>query len=338
MDYFEKPLHEAIQTGDVSSVEDYLKKGLSPNHAFRSTDTEASARTRLGKTLMEEAVEAGQVEVVRVLARYGCDPNQKYIVHVDQFGYKLKAYTKPDRLKLSCLYPCLVRSQTAMAKELVQAGFDVNVYDDRGCTALWHAVDLQDYDMAKALTSSPRCDVNIADVTMLRPLHVATLRGNVRLASLLVRYGAMIDAVQFRGSTPLILACRAACVQTARLLLLNGADPNHVGLNGHMPLSAALESCRDRALPDLLIQAGAIVDCSTLLKCRKEKPPLLQTCPEMLQLLTDLAHTPHALKLQCVLTIRRTLLQSAARQDFVLKVQRLTLPKIMQEFILLSHL
>lgn len=336
MDYFEKDLHQAIVTGDVTSVEDYMKRGLSPDHAFRSTDP--AAEGRLGHTLLEEAVQAGQMGVVRVLARHGCDPNLKYIVHVDNYAYKLKPYTKKDRLKLSCVYRCVVKRDVEMVKELVQAGLDVNLHDDRGCTALWHAVDLQDYDMAKAMTSSPKCDVNVADVTMLRPLHVAALHGNVRLASLLVRHGALIDVVQLRGSTPLVLACKAACLQTARLLLLNGADPNYVGYNGHMPLSAALESCTDRALPDLLIEAGAIVDCSTLRKCRKEKLPLLRACPEVLQLLTEVSRTPHALKLQCVLSIRRALLASALHLHFVLKVQRLPVPKIVQEFILLSHL
>ncbi|XP_076444944.1 uncharacterized protein LOC143282931 [Babylonia areolata] len=339
MDYFEEHLHEAIVTGDASSVEDYLKRGLSPDHAFRSTDSESSAAARLGKTLVEEAAQAGQAEVVRVLARHGCNPNLKYIVHVDGF---VKPYTKQDRLKLSCLYPCVVKRQVAMVKELVQAGMDVNIHDDRGCTALWHAVDLQDYDMAKAMTSSPGCDVNIADVTMLRPLHVAALHGHVRLASLLVRHGAEVDAVQVRGSTALTLACKAGCARTARLLLLNGADPNHVGNNGHMPLSAALESCRDPALPELLMEAGAIVDCSTLRKCRSEKPPLLRSFPEMLPRLTEMARTPHALRLQCVLSIRRALLRSAGggvrRLHFVLKVQRLPVPRIVQEFVLFGHL
>ena len=336
MDYFEKDLHRAIVAGDVASVQEYLKRGLSPDHAFRSTDPVADAR--LGRTLVEEAAQAGQVEVVRALARHRCDPNIKYIVHVDSYAYKLKRYTKKDRLKLTCLYPCVVKREVAMVRELVQAGMDVNIHDDRGCTALWHAVDLQDYDMVKAMTSSPSCDVNVADVTMLRPLHVAALHGNVRLASLLIRHGALVDVVQLRGSTPLVMACKAACFQTSRLLLLNGANPNHVGYNGHMPLSAALESCRDRALPDLLIEAGAIVDCSTLRKCRKEKLPLLQTCPEMLSLLTEVSRTPHALKLQCVLALRRALVASAVHLHFVLKVQQLPVPKIIQEFILLSHL
>lgn len=128
--------------------------------------------------------------------------------------------------------------------------------------------------------------------------------------------------------------------QTSRLLLLNGADPNHVGYNGHTPLSAALENCHDRALPDLLITAGSIVDCRTMLKCRKEKLPLLQNCPEMLRLLEEIAHTPHLLKVQCVLAVRRALLACDLSRSlhFVHKVQQLPVPRIIQEFILLSHL
>ena len=42
----------------------------------------------------------------------------------------------------------------------------------------------------------PQVDVNIADITKLRPLHVAALHGDVRIASLLVKHGAAIDLVQ----------------------------------------------------------------------------------------------------------------------------------------------
>ena len=174
---------------------------------------------------------------------------------------------------------------------------------------------------------------------MLRPLHVAALHGDARMASLLVRRGARVDAAQLRGSTPLVLACKAGCLRTSRLLLLNGADPNHVGHNGHVPLSAALESgCGSSALPELLIAAGAVVDCSTLRKCRQEKLPLLRACPEVLRLLTEASGAPHALKLQCVLSVRRALLASAPTPHFVLRVQRLPVPRVVQEFILLSHL
>lgn len=338
MDYFEEDLHCAIVTADTASVEAYLKRGLSPNYAFRSTQTDGGAACRLGRTLLEEAVSAGQKKVVQILVRYKCDPNLTYVVHVNNYMHELKPYTKKDRLKLSSVYPCIVKRDVEMVRELVQAGLDVNIYDDRGCTALWHAVDLQDYAMVKAMVASSACDVNVPDITLLRPLHVAALHGNVRIASLLVRHGARIDVVQLRGSTPLILACKSACYQTARLLLLNGADPNHVGFNGHTPLSAALENCSERQLPDMLVSAGAIADCSTLQKCRKEKLPLLQKCPEMMEQLREIASSPHALKVQCLLAIRRSLLASPVPQHFVHKVQQLPVPRIVQEFILLSHL
>jgi hypothetical protein len=62
-----------------------------------------------------------------------------------------------------------------------------------------------------------------------------------------------------------VLACKAASFKTARLLLLNGADPNVVGYNGHMPLSAALEACTDRALPDMLIEVKLLTKITTIM-------------------------------------------------------------------------
>lgn len=337
MEYFEEDLHEAVVSGNLASVEGYLKRGLSPNHAFRSADP-AAAR-RMGRTLLEEAVHAGQKDIVRLLATFKVDPNLTFVVHVDEdLRPVLKPYTKKERLKMSCVYPSIVRRDVEMVQLLVRAGLDVNLCDDRGCTALWHAVDLQDYDLAKALVGSPACDVNLPDVAQLRPLHVAALHGHVRLASLLIRHGARVDPVQLRGSTPLVLACKAACCQTARLLLLNGADPNHVGYNGHTPMSAALESCRERHLTDLLIDAGATVDCTTVRKCIRDQVPLLQTCPEVLDLIRELARTPRPLKVQCLLAVRRAVVASLSKLHFVLKVESLPVPRIVQELILLSYL
>ena len=251
MDYFEDDLYRCIIQGDKKTFQDYYKRGLDINHAFRSNDRP----DRIGQTMLEVAVENDQINIVQTLVENGCNTNLKYIVDVYNYTCILKPYKKKERLKLTILYKCIVKEDVPMIKLLVQGGFDVNIVDERGWSPLLHAVDMDNYDMVKAILINEKCDVNICDSANLRPLHIAAMHANHKIASQLLRRGAKVDVVQIRGWTPLILTCRADCVQTTRLLLLNGANPNHIGLNGHTPLSTALQfstckigraSCRER--------------------------------------------------------------------------------------------
>ena len=334
MAFFESLLYKAVSTGDTKEMQDFLDSGLSPDFAFTSTDHHAS----LGKTLLEVAVMKSQHGIVQTLLQRKCDPNLMNVVDIENYSLKIKPFLKRDRLKLTAVFPCIVRGEIDMVELLVKGGLDVNITDDRGCSALWHAVDLKHYAMAKAFARAPGCDINAPDVTRLCPLHVAAIHGDVKLASLLIRHGAKIDVQTVRGSTSLIIACKKASYETARLLLLNGANPNHKGINGHTPISAVLEACPDRKILDMLIEAGACIDHADIKKCLKEKLPLLKTCPDVLDTLRILASNPRHLKVLCCLVIRKTLLLSKSDIHLVLKVQQLPLPNIVKEFLLLNHL
>ena len=165
------------------------------------------------------------------------------------------------------------------------------------------------------------------------------MRGNVKMASHLIQRGADIDSVQLRGSTPLILACRAANFETVRLLLLNGADPNHVGNNGHNVISTALQSTTDKRIPEMLIDCGACVDLELILLCKKEREKfiLLDQHPKFMEVLKWCADTPRSLKTFCCLRIRRLLVQSHIKLHLIKKVERLPLPRLIKDYILFGH-
>ncbi|CAG9559866.1 unnamed protein product [Danaus chrysippus] len=57
------------------------------------------------------------------------------------------------------------------------------------------------------------------------PLHVASARGHVRIARLLLQYGANVSAAAQGGIRPLHEACENSHVEIIRLLLSYGADP-----------------------------------------------------------------------------------------------------------------
>ncbi|XP_069109087.1 ankyrin repeat and SOCS box protein 8-like [Argopecten irradians] len=334
MDYFEDDLYDILLKGKRESLKEYLDKGLDVNHAFRSTDRP----DRLGKTLTEVAVQAQQKEVVEELISKKANVNLKYIVDVNNYAYTLREYKKKDCLKLTVMYACIVKNQVDMIKLLVQAGYNVNNHDDRGCTCLWHAVDLNNYEMAKAILLAKECDVNVMDTALLRPLHIAAMHGNHKIMSLLIRRGARIDAVQLRGWTALNLSCRTGCVPTTRMLLLNGADPNHIAYNEHTPLSMSLQYCEDRQIPELLLEAGAEVTMSLIKKCKEEKMMNLLLNPDLFYLMKFLSETPRTLRTLSCLRIRKSLLQSASDLHIIQKVEGLPLPKLIKEYLLMAHL
>ena len=335
MEYFEDDLFACIVSNKCSKVLDYLKKGLDVNHAFRSTDRPE----RLGKTLLETAVYHGVTDVAKLLIQRRCDVNLTYIVNINNFAYQLEELKKKGTLKLTCMYRCIVQSEVHLIKLLVTGGFDVNAFDERGCSSIWHAADLNNYDMLKAMLLSKDANVNKPDNTSLTPLHISAMKGNVKMTSLLIQRGADVDKVQLRGSTPLILACRAADYETVRILLLNGADPNHVGYNGHNVISTSLQSTTDIRIPEMLMSCGALVDLELIDLCKKEgkKFMLLKEHPEFFELLKENAFAPRTMKTFCCLKIRRLLVQSRVKMHLIKKVEMLPLPRLIKDYLLFGH-
>ena len=336
MEYFEDDLYKCLVNNNAVSLKEYLKCGLDVNHAFRSMERPE----RLGKTLMDIAVLEEATDVAKLLVNSGCDANLTYVVNATrEFSYQLEEFKKMDRLKLTGMYRCIVHSQMHLIKLLVQGGFDVNVHDERGCSALWHAADLDNYEMLKLMLISKTVDVNKTDKTKLSPLHIAAMKGNVKMCSLLIQRGAAVDRVQLRGSTALILACRAGNFDTVRLLLLNGADPNHVGNNGHNVISTALQCTTDVRTPDMLLSCGALVDMELLDICRKEgkKFMLFKKHPEFFSVMKECGSTPRPMKVLSCLTIRKLLVRSQEKVHLIKKVEQLPLPRLIKDFLLFGY-
>jgi ankyrin repeat protein len=68
------------------------------------------------------------------------------------------------------------------------------------------------------------------------PLHVASSRGYMKVACILLDHGADVAARDKFGLTPLLQACRKRHVQVAHILLDHGADPSAKAKHGWTPL------------------------------------------------------------------------------------------------------
>jgi ankyrin repeat protein len=98
----------------------------------------------------------------------------------------------------------------------------VRAVDRFGCTALHIAADAGCVEMAKELLEAG-ADVQVRDTWEETPLHFAARKGSFEMCELLLAKGAELDATNFDGVTPLVAAARACNESSCQLLLDRGA-------------------------------------------------------------------------------------------------------------------
>ena len=94
-------------------------------------------------------------------------------------------------------------------------------------TPLVYAVDIGNDSIVKLLVEYGNANVNVAINTGETPLHIAAKKGFTGIVKILLEHKADIEAQDLIRQTPLIAAVRSNRYETAKLLLENGANPNH---------------------------------------------------------------------------------------------------------------
>ncbi|KAL7836016.1 hypothetical protein SRHO_G00283630 [Serrasalmus rhombeus] len=83
-------------------------------------------------------------------------------------------------------------------------------------------------------------------------LHWACSVNHLSLARTLIRYGAAVDLQDHKGETALFLSALHGCYETARFLLLNGANQELTDRRGRRPIDVAREGMHHQVLELLL--------------------------------------------------------------------------------------
>ncbi|KAK3098601.1 hypothetical protein FSP39_021114, partial [Pinctada imbricata] len=320
---------EVYTDNDVDYVKKQLASNLSANHVFEDK-----------RSVLDVAVNERKYEIVAILLKNRCNPN------LIQGRMLTPGEKESDEINLekSCMYPCLVREDVDMTSLLVQGGFDVNLRDTRQCSSLWHAVDSGNLEIVQAILKSRNVNVNLPDMTKLRPLHVACLHGHYDIVKCLLQRKAIVDAKQIRDLTPLILACKAGCYRTVQSLLAHYANPNHQSSTGISPLYTVLHNHRMQRNPKiiaLLLAAGARVNPNLLFVWRfSENLEVFEDMKNLHNVLKHESESPKSLKCSCGKMIRKLLYQNRLFTmrycDIERQVKSLQLPTSLQDYILLK--
>lgn len=140
------------------------------------------------------------------------------------------------------LLAAVINDRMDTARVLIEAGADVNAADWYGQTPLWAAVDVRNLDV-----DGPTRDNGVDRDAVLGIIELLLERGadvNARTREYpperrwITTLGSLAW-VDFTGQTPFLRAALAGDVTVMRLLLAHGADPNIDTFTGTSPLMAA---------------------------------------------------------------------------------------------------
>ncbi|XP_064640623.1 ankyrin-1-like [Lineus longissimus] len=215
-----KPLFFAAKHGYVEIVECLVKLGL-PLHKGDSSTQE---------TPLHIACCNGHNSVIKKLVEYGADVNA-----LNNDGYNSLSLVTEN-------------GNVSMVRFLLQHGAKVipdNIIGWSGWTVLHKAANLKHKNnvevMEVLLAHSPRL-VNVPGKYQRdTPLHVTCFNGVAGVAECLIRHGADIGALDYRGNTSLHLACTNRHPDIVSLLIQQGAELNIGNVDGLTPLVCAVD-------------------------------------------------------------------------------------------------
>jgi ankyrin repeat protein len=247
-------LARAIYAGDAGAVVRWLNRGADPN-----------AR-------LHQAMQTGNLEIVRLLVEHGADVNVRGIDSSEFEAHWWATERTP-------LMIAAKRGDIPVVRYLLDRGADPNLGDDRGRTALFFAVSpgvvaassrgpvvTWGHPAVVSVLLEHGADVNARSHAGCTALHTAATFGEVDLVRTLIGSGCDVHAQDERGNTALMCAASSlTCTPphchtptaTVEALLECGADRD---LENHAGRTAWLLALEHRAQPPLDLLKPTHVD------------------------------------------------------------------------------
>ena len=253
------PLLLACSTTQTETVKLLLGAMADPNIAYYDGDTclHAAISADCSNETIQEIIDYGaNVNVVNKRGRtallLGCFYRQ-----LDSVSVLLEAGADPtiaDEEGFSCLHAAVdgYCSKDTL-QTLINHGAHINATRKDGTNALLRACKTGQSESVRFLVEAG-ADVNIAKPGVDTCLHAAVYgKCSKEALQKITEQGTNVNALNNRGETALLLACKSAQAESVKLLLENGADPNISDANDYTCLHAAvLGRCTNLTLQEII--------------------------------------------------------------------------------------
>jgi ankyrin repeat protein len=224
-----RALLHAASFGDVTSLNNLLRQGASPN---------ARAKDRTGRTALILAAAGGHIEIVKALLAKGATVDDR-----DLTGH-------------TALNWAAMRNRTNVAIALIDKGADINTKDNNGISPLLYAIGTHNTAMVRLLvTSGAELEVETRDNKMT-PLLLAIEHGDIKTINILLGKGANVNGANRDKFSPLMAAAEKGQAEIVRRLLARGAKVNQYDNKSLTPLFYAADNQHIETMK-LLLAKGA---------------------------------------------------------------------------------
>ena len=244
----------AAEVVDEETLELLIKSGADVN-----------IRGRHRKTALVEVAEQGNSQCLEYLLKAGADVTipGKYMKNalVEAVGKGHYVY----RAKRSALTHAVLAKDLKSIEKLIEAGANVNLRDEKGCTALISAAQNGVEDCLEQLIDSG-ADVNSSDDNGNTALIAAARNNYEACMKSLIDAGADVNKMEMYGSSALRYSVKNLSMNCIDLLLKSGADVNYSSDENEPLLISLAKSSNPKDLEVIskLTKAGADVNITNM--------------------------------------------------------------------------
>jgi ankyrin repeat protein len=228
----ENPLLKAVTADDIEQVRVL---------AFSESNINQSSRSS-GNSVLAEAVERGNREIMAVLISAGADVN-----------------TRSDAGR-TALMSLSEKASPELVRDLVFAGAKLNARDDAGNSALMNASSSSSASVLSELIKIG-AQVDATNSSGETALFAAARANSAEAIELLIKAGANVNARDEDGQTALMAIASSGDFEKARALIAHGAEIDLKDNDGQTLLMLAAMN-EDPRLAKLLLEAGAKMDAT----------------------------------------------------------------------------